>query len=336
MIHSFLTKLKENEKNNKKIKNNDILNEMNVFFVKINFYTSLKKKSWKKIYERSNWFETYYFYLNQKILFKKFAKRIIEKILNHKLNSNIDFVWIHHRNKYFFCISKKKILSLLRQMHDENEHWAKNIILICFKSINYWSKQIVNVEKYIIECVLCVKHGFVTKSQSLNFVKIFHSFQLTKMNFIGSLREIFSKNKFIFHFMNYFNRNSIFINSKNVNAIDVKKAFQYIFIICKTSIKIYCDKKQHFFNEEFKQWFKSKKIKYTHSSSKFFKNIELIKSENKFFENIIRKNDNENWNFKLKKSVKFLNRKIIKHLKNFFQKKWFFQITTLWKYWIQI
>lgn len=114
--------------------------------------------------------------------------------------------------------------------------------------------------------------------------------------------------------MNYFSRYSIPISSKNANVADLKEALRYIFTIYRAPGEIYCDRGQHFLNEELKQWLKSKKVKYTYSPSGSSRSTGLIESENKLIENMIRKSDNTDWDLKLRESVKSLNRRIIKHL----------------------
>lgn len=93
----FLASL--NEGDSKEVRNNGTLNGVSVFPLEINPYTSLEKESWKEAYERSDWFGAYYLYLDQGILPKESAGRVIEKALNHRLDPDTRLLWIHHRNR---------------------------------------------------------------------------------------------------------------------------------------------------------------------------------------------------------------------------------------------
>ena len=206
------------------------------------------------------------------------------------------------------------MLFVLRKVHDDDEHWIRITILIKLRNMIYWSNQSRDVERYIKRCLTCARHEFVIRFQSLNSIHVFRSFQLVDMNFIDALSKISKKNSFVFHFMNYFSRFFVTIFISIANVENVILALEYVFNAYQKSVKIYCDEDQHFHNEELKKWLKNQKIKLTLSLSEFFQNIDFIEDENKFLENILRKNSNKKWNLILEQSTNRLNSRIIEHL----------------------
>ena len=101
------------------------------------------------------------------------------------------------------------------------------------------------------------------------------------------------------------------------NVEDVISALKYIFNIYQKFVKIYCDDDQHFFNEKLKNWLKNQEIKLILSFFESSQSIELIKSENKFLKEILRKDSNKNWDEILKQFTSRLNSHIIEHLEFF-------------------
>jgi hypothetical protein len=137
-----------------------------------------------------------------------FDYRIIENIL-----------WIHREN---FCISKKKILNVLREAHDNSDHWVKADIIAKIHDTCYWSEMILDVKRYIIECLKCAKHESARRSQSLHFVLTTYSFQLIDMNFIESLIETKStRHTHILNIVCYFSRFIISFACRTINVKNV-------------------------------------------------------------------------------------------------------------------
>ena len=84
----------------------------------------------------------------------------------------------------------------------------------------------------------------------------------------------------------------------------------------RKSYIIYYDRKQHFFNDEFRKNFRNEKIQITYNSSKSFKNINIIEISNKLLKLILKKNrilNRKKRNQRISKSAEFLNFYIIKH-----------------------
>ena len=96
-------------------------------------------------------------------------------------------------------------------------------------------------------------------------------------------------NQYIFHVMNYFSKYFLTIFIFNINCSDVIKSFQDFFTYFSQFTAVYCDKKQYFDNQKFKNFFVILNLVLVFSSSDSFKSTKLIKKENKILKNIIRK-----------------------------------------------
>ena len=142
---------------------------------------------------------------------------------------------------FLSCIFEKKVLSILRKTHDENDHWAKTTTLIKLRNMTYWSHQTKDVKRYIDECLTCARHESAIRSQSLNSIHIFQSFQLTDLNFIDAFSKTSKRNSFVLHFMNYFKRFSVIVIISTANVEDVISILKHIFNAYQKSMKIYCD-----------------------------------------------------------------------------------------------
>ena len=311
---SFLNTL--NQTDLEKIITKNTVQRCSVFALKIDSNTDLERISWKKAYYDSKWFENVYRFLKNETMPESF-KNIVSKFYDYRIYSDTEILWIHRtREKEMFlsCIFEEKVLSVLRKTHDENDHWIKTTTLIKLRNMTYWSHQIKNVKRYIDECLICARHESAIRSQSLNSIHVFQSFQLADLNFIDALFKTSKRNSFILHFMNYFSRFSVVVAISTANVEDVISALKHIFNAYQKSMKIYCDEDQHFFNEELKEWLKSQKVKLTLSFSESSQSIELIESENKFLEAILRKDSNKKWNLILNRFTNRLNSRIIEHL----------------------
>ena len=292
------------------------IQKCSVFVLEIDFNIDLKKISWKKAYYDSEWFEDVYRFLENETMSENF-KNIVFKFYDYKIYSDTEILWIHRTREeemFLSCIFEKKVLSVLRKTHDEDDHWAKTTTLIKFRDMTYWSHQIKNVKRYIDECLICARHESAIRSQFLNSIHVFQSFQLTDLNFIDALFKTSKRNSFILHFMNYFSRFSVIVIISTANVEDVISTLKHIFNAYQKSIEIYCDESQHFFNEELKEWLRSQRIKLTLSFSESSQSTELIEDENKFLEAILRKDSNKEWNLILNRFTNRLNSRIIEHL----------------------
>ncbi len=271
-----------------------------------------EENAWIKVYQNLDWFSKIY-----KILTKNsisiFALQI-KKVFNYWIFNNV--LWIYWRELYLFCILKSKILMILREAHDDNDHWAKIETLVRLKDLCYWLNQSQNVEKYIADCLKCAHHESATRSQLLNSMKVLFSFQFLNMNFINSLIETKADNKYIFNMICYFNKKIIFFATSSINASDVVEFLRKIFIwFCKSYV-IYCDRRQHFNNFIVRNFLNFEDISISYSSSDFSRSTDIIEIFNKLLKNVLRKSfENVDWNQTLNWVTKFINFRVINYLK---------------------
>ena len=299
--------------------NENTLNDLSIFILDV-FTTraavssdvfSFEKdsNSWTNVYRSSKWFEEVYELLKRTMT--KFISLIVRKLINYRLMKNI--LWKFYRDRYLSCISEMKIFIILKNAHDNADHWARADTTVKLIETCYWSDMTQDVKRYIIECIECIKHDLATRSQSLHFIQISFSFQLLEMNFIESLKIISANNRYIFNIVCYFSRFVVSFACKNANVKNVIFCLRLYFLIYRISIAFYCDREQHFENEKTKKFFKSQKIAIDFNSSESSKSIEMIEISNRLLKNLLRKKENK-WNEKLVKTFKIMNNWIILHL----------------------
>ena len=190
----FLTFLSWNQKS--KIIQEDFLKDAAVFTTTIDVMKN-EQNSWRNSYFHSKWFKDYYVYLKSENLFENDSK-VLRKTFDHRIDMKIDFLWICHKNAFLSCISKRKIVSVLKKIHDNSKHWNKAIILIKLRNMIYWSDQSEDVESYIEKCIQCARYESTTKSQSLHSIQMIQSFDLIIMNFINSFKKTVKKRNISF------------------------------------------------------------------------------------------------------------------------------------------
>ena len=271
------------------IKNHSIINEIFVFSLKVMSFESFKRSSiddsWKMIYRLFYWYEKVYFFLKKTL--EKSIVRLMIKAFNYRIIKSI--FWIHREKFYLFCISKRKILNVLKKIHDNANHWVKTDTIIKIRKTCYWFDQSQNVERYIIDCIKCTRHESITKSQSLNLVLMSFSFQLLRINFINFLPVTKFENIYILNIVCYFNRFIISFVRSTTNVKNVIWFLRLYILIYKKSLIFYCDENQHFDNEELKTYLKFKKIIIDYNFFDLFKNIEIIEMSNKLLKKIFKK-----------------------------------------------
>ena len=307
----FLTSLSWNQRS--EIIQKSFLKDAAVFTTTIDVIKN-EQNSWKDSYLHSKWFRDYYIYLKSGNLFENDSK-VLRKTFDHRIDMKIDLLWICHRDAFLSCISERKIVSVLKKIHDNSEHWNKAIILIKLRNMTYWSNQSEDVERYIERCIQCARHESAIKSQSLHSIQMIQSFDLAVMNFIDSFKKTVKEKRYIFHFMNYFSRFSIPTATKIVDASDVIRCIRKIIQRYRKSVEIYCDHDQHFDNEELREFLKLEDIKITYSPSGASKSTDMIEVKNKLLQNVMRKIVMRNeWNLSLSSFTKSLNCHQIHHL----------------------
>ena len=275
--------------------------------------------SWNTAYRKSDWFEITYQILvdmNSKCFLNV---RKFFKIMNYRIDSKNIF-WKNHNFIYLSCISERKILSTLKTVYDNDEHWTKQNILTKFRNLMYWFLMSADVKKYIQKCIQCVFHESAQKFQLLHSIRVKRSFQFIDFDFIEPLSVTKRGFCHVFYIMNYLFRFFIIFSTMTVNVEDVISALKKNFILYVKSENIYCDREQRFENFRIKFFFSKLNISITFSFSEFHQNIDMIEIENRFLQNIFRKFkfNNQNWKKILFKFIRNFNVKIILHLKFFF------------------
>jgi len=159
-----------------------------------------KGNSWARAYQNSDWFSKIYEILTADSVNTSASQ--VKKALNYRIFNNI--LRIYQRELYLPCIPKSKVLAVLREAHDDSDHWAKTGTLARLRGLCYWPDQSQDVERYIAGCLECARHEPATRSQLLNPVRVSFPFQLLGMDFIGPLAGTKAGNKYIFNVVCYF------------------------------------------------------------------------------------------------------------------------------------
>ncbi len=198
-----------------------------------------KENIWKLTYEISIWFEEIYFFSrNQR---QDATASLMRRFFDYRIVR--DILWIHRKNFYLLCISKKKILDILLKTHDDSDHWANTNIIAKIHDKCYWSEITLDVERYIVECLKCAKHESARRSQSLHSVLTTYLFQLIDMNFIDSLAKTKSaKHTHILNIVCYFSRFMISFACRSINVKDVIWSLRLFVSMYRTSHVIYYDR----------------------------------------------------------------------------------------------
>ena len=230
-------------------------------------------ENWTQSYKSFTWFEKIYFLLKE--LLKNLISKLVSKSMKFCLIESI--LWKFYQESYLFCISKKKILEIFKDAHNDSEHWRKIDIIAKFTDICYWSSLSQNIIKYIKKCLKCAKHELATRSQSLHSIYVSFSFQLLEMNFIDLLKFMKTRNRYILNIICYFNRFVIFFICKNANAENVCCCLILYFLIYRTFLIFYYDREHHFENEKIKVFFNLEKYSLTSVSRVYSRVREWLK-----------------------------------------------------------
>jgi hypothetical protein len=168
---------------------------------------------------------------------KNFSERWIIEWRMIYFENIINFYTYHvfENQKYWECCELRTTITIIE----------KQIILTKIRELVYWFSQSTDVKRYIRECLQCVLHDSILKSQLLHLVRVQRSFQLIKFDFIESLSIIKREITYIFHVMNYFTRFFMTFSIKDVNAENVIKSLKQVFVRYIKSAVIYCDREQH-------------------------------------------------------------------------------------------
>ena len=223
------------------------------------------------------------------------------------------------------CIPEAKVLTILREAHDNSGHWAKAGTCDRIRGY-YWPGQSQDVEKYIAGCLECAKHGPATRSQPLNPVMITCPFQLWGMDFIGPLPTTANGHTHILNLICYFSRFDMPYATKTANVSDVISCLGIAFLTYRKPYAIYCDRGQHFFNDELRAFLRNEGVAIDFSPSGASKSTGMVEASNRILEQVLRKQPNPGkpsadhphidleWDRRLPKIASLVNARFIHHL----------------------
>ena len=305
-----------NDSNRTEIISDEILHEKNVFFqfLSVKAIVDPNRDFWKKAYLTSKWFADIYRAHTTDQSFS--LSGIFFKIINFRIDLHIKILWKHHQNLFLSCVSEFKVLKILKQIYNENDHWIKQKTITKFRRIVYWFFQSTNVKKYIKKWISCFWHESVQRFQFLQSIRIHDFFQFMNFDFIEFLFKTKTDSIHIFHVINYFFRFSMTFFFEIAIAINVVPFLSQIFAQYTRFLSIYCDRNHHFQNMLIKNYFFRLKIILIFNLLHASQNTKMIEIENKLLKNILKKTiDDQNWKQIFFKTTYDFNARIIHHLK---------------------
>ena len=271
-------------------------------------------QTWIACYQNSDWFGEVYRFLTDALGALTPTAQLLQKAFNHRIVQHV--LWIFRRGSYLPCVPEGKILSLLEEAYDNSGHWGKAGTVAHLRGC-YWPNQSQDIERYIAGCLECAKHGPATRFQFLNPVMVTYPFQLLGMDFVGPLKTTREGNTHILNLVCYFSRFDILSATKAANVEDVILCLRRTFMTYRKPFTIYCDRGQHFFNDELKEFLHLEGINITFSSSGSSKSTGMIKANNKLLEAVLRKDSSQTdleWDQRFPKAGSSVNSRTIEHL----------------------
>ena len=268
--------------------------------------------SWKESYESSAWFGDTYKFLRGEL--QNPLPNTLRKALDYRLEGEI--LWIHRGENYLPCIPELKVLSVLKEVHDQSGHWAKTGTIARLRGRCYWPGQSQDVERYIAGCLDCARHGPATRSQPLHPVRITFPFQLMGMDFVGPLERTASGMTYILVLVCYMSRFTIPFACKNANVEDVIWCLKLFFVMYRRPYAFYCDPGHHFFNEELREYLRGEGVAIDYRPSGASKSTGMVEVCNRLLEDVLRKDSQTHleWDQRIPKSAGCVNTRTIAHL----------------------
>ena len=272
---------------------------------------------WKEAYENSVWFGEIYKLLTKAPGYptdpQAFPK-LFRKAMDYRVIDGV--LWIHWREDYLPCVPESRVLSVLKEYHDNSGHWAKagTLSRVCHF---YWPGQAQDVGRYVAGCIECARHGPATKSQPLHPIHVTFPFQLMGMDFIGPLEPTKSGARYILNVVCYFSRFVIPFATEDDNVERVLWSLRLVFAMYRKPYAFYCDRGHHFFNDVLKDFLKLEGVNITYSPSGASKSTGMVEVSNRLVEDVLRKhpqNSHLDWDQRLPKSARAVNGRVIPHL----------------------
>ena len=268
--------------------------------------------SWHDDYVASTWFGEVFRFL--KGMIPDPTPQLLKKAFNYRVIDNI--LWVHRYETELPCIPEAKVLQVLQEVHDQSGHWAKTGTMARLRKHGYyWPGQSEDVERYIAGCIECARHGPATRSQPLNPVLVTYPFQLLGIDFIGPLGKTASGHVYILNIVCYFTRFIVPFATRTANVEDVIWCLRLLFAMYRTPYAIYCDRGQHFFNEELQEFLRQQGVSINYSPSGASKSTGMVEVSNKLLEQVLRKDaPDSNWDTRLPQAARSVNTRVIPYL----------------------
>ena len=134
------------------------------------------------------------------------------------------------------------------------------------------------------------------------------------MDFIGPLRTTSSGYVYIFNVVCYFTRFIVPFATRTANVEDVIWCLKLLFTMYRTPHAIYCDRGQHFLNDELQLFLRQQGVAIEYSPSGASKSTGMVEVCNKLLKQVLRKDHDPNWDVRLPKAASAVNTRIIPYL----------------------
>lgn len=115
------------------------------------------------------------------------SPKVFQRAMSYLIALMTTLLWICRRGIYLPFVPELKVLSVLRSVHDEAGHWAKQGTLAKLQGFADSPSQSTDVEQYILGCFECARHDPATTSHRLHPVRVQRPFQLLGIDLIAKL-----------------------------------------------------------------------------------------------------------------------------------------------------
>lgn len=267
---------------------------------------------WKSAYLASYWFgDVYRIHLGE----PPKSSSAMRTALDSRVDPRTGVLWLYRRQLYLPCIPEMKVLSVLREVHDNGGHWANAGTLAKLQGLAYWPGQSDDVERYIAGCLDCARHGPATRSQPLHPVSVWHPFQLLGIDFVGPLPRTATGNTHILHLVDCCSLFSFGEACQAANASDVIRCLESLFNRFTSAIALYADRGHHFISQDVQGYLRGRGVRIDYSPSGSHKSTGMIEISNRLLEDVLRKSGEPNqWDSRLDRSFYSLNYRVISYL----------------------
>ena len=111
--------------------------------------------SWVECYTKSAWFGDIYALLTKAPGSYVPSPKLLERSYDYLVIRHI--LWTCRKDMFLPCIPEGKVLTVLREAHDDNGHWGRTGTMARLRGRYYWPHQSQDVDHYISGCLECAK-----------------------------------------------------------------------------------------------------------------------------------------------------------------------------------